>query len=418
MIKLAKKLSQKTLLYIAVALLVLTPLQSTVAHATDTDFYSRNDILYYDPDFVGVPCSADGSITTGLIGSDNPSKIFNYFVNKGLTPAQAAGFLGNLQAESGFNPSIEEGGRIVDENYNPINGVGFGLVQWTFDARQLPLEAYAKETNRKINDLSLQLDYIWKEITDPALKTGQHWENTLENLKKTSTPIEAATAVHYDYERSGAWPGFPAERGVYANDWFTKLGASASSPDSSTGSSVMCGDTNGVGIGDYMSDSWVNFNQCDAPWGTIAVAGSPSGTACWVACGPTSMAMIIKNMTGKNITPTETIQTLLSRGQLGGAGSGFDANIQLGTENGLKGSLVSNPRDFAVISDLVKNGSLVVLAGIGAAPFDLGAHFVIVRGITNDGKLRIADPAGRKAGDYEPNSILPYVTIGAMEFHK
>lgn len=88
------------------------------------DFYSSNDILFYDPR--DTPCNVFSGTITSLSGYDNREKIWNYLTARGLTAEQAAGILGNIQSESAgtFSPTIQEYGKDFGDS-------GYGIVQWT-----------------------------------------------------------------------------------------------------------------------------------------------------------------------------------------------------------------------------------------------------------------------------------------------
>jgi Phage tail lysozyme len=81
-------------------------------------------------EFYTVVCDATtGGYSVQLEGADNIEKVLNYFMAKGLTLAQAAGFVGNMMQESGVDPRKIQGGAIADDSYQMQNGVGFGLIQ-------------------------------------------------------------------------------------------------------------------------------------------------------------------------------------------------------------------------------------------------------------------------------------------------
>lgn len=407
--------------------------QTIVLAVMDEEFYASNEVLYYDPDAVNCRADSNGAPIAALTGNDNPSKIFNYLITKGLTPAAAAGFLGNMKSESQFNPNMEEPTHIVKDNSMPINGHGFGLIQWSFTPRQAPLVALAQSTGRNTTDLGLQLDYMWKELTDPSLASGQPWEKTIEKLKGVNDPVEAATIIHYDYERSGQWPNFPAIRGTDATYWFNQLKGSAASTSStgttnaSTGPAACSGGTSSGGagnggIGDYMDNAkFTLFNQCSAPWGGLSVP-SPDGTACQVACGPASMAMIIVNMTGKNITPTDTINYVTQTNKwYGTGGTTMQANQAIAVNWGLKADVVPASISVDEIKAIISKGGMVMMAGLGTTPYlSFVNHYVVIRGITTDGKFRVADPNGH-SGDYDINTMMADIRnagIGGVAVYK
>ncbi len=124
-----KKLINTGIILITAVILAIQP-QISLALNFNT-FYSENDVLFYDPEdeeIFEVNCITGAAPVTELIGKDNREKIWNYFMTKGLTKEQTAGVLGNLQAESGFNP-----GRQESEKTWP-NG-GYGIAQFTGDNR-------------------------------------------------------------------------------------------------------------------------------------------------------------------------------------------------------------------------------------------------------------------------------------------
>lgn len=159
-----------------------TQLFAPVAHASTPDDL-KSFILgteYYKPGADTVPC-AGGSTT--LSGNDNAQKVWNYLIGKGLSPVQTAGIMGNLQAESGFDPSKNEYG----------NGIGYGLAQWSF-GRRSNLEKTAQERGVPVSDLGFQLDYLWSELQGPYKKT------VLDPLMQTDDLTEATRIVLVYYE--------------------------------------------------------------------------------------------------------------------------------------------------------------------------------------------------------------------------
>jgi NAD-dependent DNA ligase len=130
----------------------------------DTDFYSSNDIIFYNPceDGGGTSCTTglgtlDEPAPNALSGESNAEKVWNYFIVRGLTPVAAAGAMGNIDQESSFNPLVQEGG----------SGIGFGLIQWSFE-RRTKLEAAAAAQGVSFapgadSDAALlfQLNWLW-----------------------------------------------------------------------------------------------------------------------------------------------------------------------------------------------------------------------------------------------------------------
>jgi lysophospholipase L1-like esterase len=121
------------------------------------------------------------SLTGGGIGTkeENYQNTWNYLVGvKGLSPEAAAGLMGNLEAESGINPQNTQDDA-VDSSGNPVpdgpeipidlirGKYGYGIAQWTSAGRQQGLVDFAAgPPQRSTGDLGLQLDYLWKELSE------------------------------------------------------------------------------------------------------------------------------------------------------------------------------------------------------------------------------------------------------------
>jgi hypothetical protein len=145
-----------------------------------------------------------------LIGSTNEQKIWNYLKSKGLNDCGAAGLMGNLYAESALNPmnlqnSYERSLGMTDAEYTAAvdNGkyrnfvkdsAGYGLAQWTYWSRKENLLAFAKKEGKSVGDLEMQLDFLWKELTDGYCAV-------LSVLKAAKTVREASDSVMLNFER-------------------------------------------------------------------------------------------------------------------------------------------------------------------------------------------------------------------------
>jgi hypothetical protein len=132
----------------------------------------------------------DGSATApgadGLRGRDNAEKAMNYFQDKGLTKAQAAGIVGNFDHEApGVNPSLHQYG----------GGPGFGIAQWE-GPRKREEKKFAKEQGKPADDLKTQLDFAWKEMNTTE-------RGALAAVKRTQTASQAARAFERGFERAG-----------------------------------------------------------------------------------------------------------------------------------------------------------------------------------------------------------------------
>lgn len=186
----------KRIIAVLIAAIIISNELTNVAMAeptVDEAFYSSNSVLFYDP-------RCDESVASGskltLSGKDNIEKVMKFLIapEQGLTIAQAAGVVGNLMAESRLDPSIIQGGGKANPDYTPVNGVGFGIAQWTFTGRQGPLVEFMKPYG-DITNLDGQVAFMWSELTGG-------YADALRDLKVSATPLDATISFHKHYEKS------------------------------------------------------------------------------------------------------------------------------------------------------------------------------------------------------------------------
>lgn len=145
-----------------------------------------------------------------LKGSNNEEKIWNYLKSKGLNDYGIAGLMGNLHAESGLIPTnlqnsyekklgftdITYTNAVDNGTYNNFvkDSAGYGLAQWTYWSRKQNLLDFAKSKKASIGDLEMQLDFLYKELSEGY--------KTVLNVLKTAKSIrEASNVVLLQYER-------------------------------------------------------------------------------------------------------------------------------------------------------------------------------------------------------------------------
>jgi hypothetical protein len=109
--------------FMAITIVLGFTVNTVQVFALDPVDYADNDVLFFDP--TATPCSSGGSLS----GSDVEEKIWNYLIGKGLSAVQAAGVMGNMQAESSFIPTRHQSNR-TDDVFNSASGNAWGLVQW------------------------------------------------------------------------------------------------------------------------------------------------------------------------------------------------------------------------------------------------------------------------------------------------
>jgi hypothetical protein len=123
----------------------------------------------------------------------NPNAVIiaNKLKGAGYSKAHIAGVLGNFQLESGFNPRVNEGGKVGA----PMGVGGYGFGQWT-GGRQTGLVNFAKQQKMDPGDPNLQAKFLLYELEGPEKKAAAY-------LKEAVSPEESARRFLTDFERAG-----------------------------------------------------------------------------------------------------------------------------------------------------------------------------------------------------------------------
>lgn len=141
------------------------------------------NVPYYKYTSNNMSGGQTGSISS-LSGSSTQAKVWNNLKARGLSDAQVAGIMGNIERESGFKTNAKEAG-----------GTGIGLVQWSF-ARANNLKAYAKSRGKAWTDLQTQLDFLWHELNTSEI-------SALNALKRATSVTSASNIFQQKFERAG-----------------------------------------------------------------------------------------------------------------------------------------------------------------------------------------------------------------------
>ena len=108
-------------------------------------------------------------------------------------------------------------------------------------------------------------------------------------------------------------------------------------------------------------------------------------------CGPTCVAAIISNLAGVPVDPEEMRVYGLSVGSwLPSGGTTYGFIIETAKKYGITATQIYAGDKESLFAAL-KDDNKLVLATMGPGDFTLGAHFMLFRGVTDEGKILIAD---------------------------
>lgn len=182
------------------------------------------------------------STTTGKAAattSADPKTIWDFLMGKIGNAYGVAGLMGNLYAESALNPcnlqnSYEKSLGYTDTSYTAAvdNGsygnfvrdsAGYGLAQWTYWSRKEALKKYANSQNASIGNLSMQLGFLWKELSE-------NYAGVVTTLKNAKSVLEASNAVLLKYERpANTGTSVQNARASYGEKYYKQYAGTSSS---------------------------------------------------------------------------------------------------------------------------------------------------------------------------------------------
>lgn len=125
-----------------------------------------------------------GDAGAGVGETGSAKEAVQFFISKGWSPAQAAGIVGNLQAESGPN---------LKTNAIGDGGKAYGIAQWHPDRQANFKRAYGKDIREA--GFKEQLAFVHWELENTERKAAAM-------LRKAQTPQQAAWVFDEYYERS------------------------------------------------------------------------------------------------------------------------------------------------------------------------------------------------------------------------
>lgn len=111
--------------------------------------------------------------------------IWDYLIAHGYSKVQVAGIIGNMYQESGLKPDRVE-----------TNGIGIGLVQWSFGRRQ-SLESFAASRGTVWQDINIQLEFLVSE-----LESNQFTRSYKKEFDSEKASVEETTSAFcWGFER-------------------------------------------------------------------------------------------------------------------------------------------------------------------------------------------------------------------------
>ncbi|MCL2547921.1 MAG: C39 family peptidase [Symbiobacteriaceae bacterium] len=151
------------------------------------------------------------------------------------------------------------------------------------------------------------------------------------------------------------------------------------------------------------------YHQCDSRWANVSYAGESIGIA---GCGPAAVAMVVSSLTMYTVTPREVASWAELNGYAAYNNGSHHSLIPKAAEH--YGLTISSGNDPEILRQSLQEAKLAI-AIMGPGSFTPTGHFIVLRGITADGRIIVADPVSlvRSNRVWDVMTIYSELRLGA-----
>jgi hypothetical protein len=280
---------------------------------------------------------------------------------------------------------------------------------------------YYQYVNYKWNRYNMNGDLIEEDVDDDKVQdlinAGLVTEGDIETdseaqtaVKEIQSAIKDAWSSAKETVKSG-WSSFKSlitggsGTGTTIKDFTSSSTYNSSDYSISGGSGYGITKQNFIRGGKGNDATTVNghayYSQNDSRWANdkyIMSDGTDDGaTIADTGCGPTAMSMVVSDMTGKSVNPTEMAQYAQFTGNRDETGTNWNFIDSAASTYGLDSTAAYNPSKNFIESNL-KNGNPMILSGqddgSGNTPYTTAGHYVVAVGVDSNGNVIYNDPRG------------------------
>ena len=222
----------------------------------------------------------------------------------------------------------------------------------------------------------------------------------VENSVKNSYTIDSETGEVYNKSPDEIMNelGFDEEQKNWATLMYDTLNYQYLDPNSEFADVDGLPSYEGVMLGESGETQVVYYNQLDSRWSNEMYGRSSTIGA--AGCGPTALAICVSTLTGRDVDPPAVCAWSVRNGHRCEGNGSYHSLIPEGAKHyGLKVEKLgrSSARE---LEQHLSSGKLVI-AIMAKGHFTSNGHFIVLRGITEDGKVLVADPASYKRSGQE-----------------
>lgn len=136
----------------------------------------------------------------------------------------------------------------------------------------------------------------------------------------------------------------------------------------------------------------VFYDQSDEVWSTQSYGTDDIGK---YGCGPTAMSMVVSSMTVYDVNPAQMAAWAVENGHWAPQSGSYQSIVPGASRSYGLNCTTMTPPSAQELRDILADGGVVV-ALMGKGHFTDGGHFIVLRGVTSEGDILVADPNSRE----------------------
>ena len=283
---------------------------------------------------------------------------------------------------------IEVVNKIIEENSNPGDNV-------TVIDDNTPMDIYwiiaidgVKQRQDVYNINETKIKKLIKESLNVEVLRDEDNRYKITIVITTKTPEEIMSAQRYSEEQKN-WA-----RLMYSTVTNPQV-LSNTGIDYQTGSGI---DYSGVVFSNGITEV-IYYSQLDSRWANTLYGRA--GTIGREGCGPAALAIVVATLTPNKVTPVDVANWAAANGHRAVGSGSYHSLIPRGAEHyGLKVTGLGRGGNGQPIVDALSEGKLIIVI-MNPGHFTSSGHFIVLRGVTENGKILVADPASRSRSEQE-----------------
>ena len=270
------------------------------------------------------------------------------------------------------------------------SGNGVTNLDWEYDFKNDPCYTYLNA-----NDFSYDMQILAKNMVKKSItyKCSEGSNGEAEDIETSNYSNESLKCENGEYDKDSVSANYKLDLEKYDKFLLEYIKLKYHTPGTEVKS---CSTSKIVSDGNYVS----NVNFLTGNFGNIhyymqgdysqSYGGIDGATIASHGCGPTSLAIVISSITGIDHDPVEMTNYVCDHGGCTDGGTVWGNITSTARDYGLE---VEETNDNQSVVNALASGKSLAIALMCPGHFTSGGHFIVLTGVTSDGKVTVADPA-------------------------